>query len=143
MAPTPRMISAGLLFPTDGSRSAYLSRKDHWHTAAGPRNKWASSCPPPCEYEIFCDAEDNNWRDDRPHLWGLLKGLPEIGTARERLAKFPALSNPSDSWHGYPVSALDPRREFEHRPRVALVSRWVAAGLIEPAEGARINRGKV
>lgn len=143
MSPAPRMTAAGLLFPPDESRSAYLSRKDHWRTAAGERNKWAASCPPPGEYAIFCDAEDNDWRDDRPHLWGLLKGLPQIGTYRECIAKFPAVTNPSDPWHGYPVSALDPRREFEHRPAAALVNRWVAAGLIGPVDGARIIRGKV
>ena len=143
MAPAPRMTPAGLLFPAYGSRSAYLSRKDHWRTAAGPRNKWAASCPPPYEYAIFGDAEDNGWRDDRPHLWGLLAGLPQIGLSGERIAKFPGISNAADPWHGYPVSALDPRREFEHRPKPALVKRWVAAGLIDEYDGARINRGKV
>src|SRR5215471_944772 len=36
IGPVPRMTRAGLYFPAEGSHSAYLSRKDHWHTASGP-----------------------------------------------------------------------------------------------------------
>lgn len=143
MAAAPTMTSSGLLFPATASRSAYLSRTDHRHIASGSRNKWATSCPPQCEYTIFCDAEEHHWSDSRPHLWGLLRGLPEIGTESERIAKFPARTNTSDPWHGYPVSALDKRREFDHRPQPQLVRRWVEAGLIDEIDEARINRGKV
>jgi hypothetical protein len=120
-----------------------LSRTDHRHIARGSRNKWSASCSPACEYDIFCDSEDNNWRDSRPHLWGLQQGLAEIGQSGERIAKFPAPQNTTDAWHGYPVSALDPRREFEHRPEPNLVLRWRLAGLIDEVDQARINRGKV
>lgn len=61
----------------------------------------------------------------------------------ERIAKFPAVQNDHDPWHGYPVSALDHKREFDHRPEPGLVARWVASGLITRTQGARINRGKV
>jgi hypothetical protein len=96
-----------------------------------------------CEYSIFSDSVRSDWRDDRPQLWGLLRDLVVIGTARERLAKFPEPSNVVDPWHGYPVSALDPKREFEHRPHPSLVKRWRDAALINDAQAARINRGKV
>lgn len=139
----PTMTSSGLLFPSSGARSAYLSRTDHRHIARGSRNKWAVTCDPRCEYGIFCDSEDNGWRDSRPHLWGLRSGLIRIGQDGERLAKFPFPQNASDPWHGYPISALDPRREFEHRPEPGLVREWRMAGLIDEVDEARINRGKV
>ena len=63
--------------------------------------------------------------------------------SRERIAKFPAVQNEGDAWHGYPVSALDPKREFEHRPEMDLVQRWLDVGLITDRQAARINRGKV
>jgi hypothetical protein len=139
----PKMTSSGLYFPETTTRSAYLSLNKH-RLAGGPGNKWdGSRCPVACEYEIFCQSEDNSWRDSRPPLWGLRKGLPQIGTNRERLAKFPARQNQTDPWHGYPVSALDHRREIEHRPEPALVRRWREAGLIDDVGEARINRGKV
>jgi len=134
------MTSDGLLFGPQGGRSAYLCRKDHRLTG-GSRNKW--SCTHQEEYVVFCDAEVNAWIDSRPQLWGLLPGLPEIGTKRERIAKFPRPSNATDAWHGYPVSALDDKREFEHRPEPALVERWRLAGLIDDIQASRINRGKV
>jgi hypothetical protein len=61
----------------------------------------------------------------------------------ERIALFRRPSNDPDPWHGYPVSAADPKRELEHRPEPELVERWMAAGLISRFDAARINRGRV
>ena len=139
----PTMTPAGLLYPATNANSAYLSRNDHRSFASGNRNKWATTCNPPCEYGVFCQAETEVWRDGRPQLWGLLPGLRVIGSDGERMAKFPDPPNPHDAWHGYPVSAQDPRREFEHRPEFDLIDRWEAAGLIDGTQAARIRRGKV
>lgn len=137
------MTSSGLLFSAQPSKSAYLSRRDHWANAAGNRNKWDHSCPPPCEYEVFCAAEDAGWRDSRPQLWGIKPRLAILGLEERCLAKFPDPPNALDPWHGYPVSAMDRRRDLVHRPEPDLVDRWVAAGVIDEWDGARIKRGKV
>jgi hypothetical protein len=137
------VVQSGVLFPASEFNSSYLSRNDHRSFADGPRNKWSASCPPVREYKVFCIAEDNGWRDDRPNLWGIEAGLPEIGGNGECLAKFPDPSNAADNWHGYPVSARDLRREYEHRPKPALVRQWREIGVISETQEARINRGKV
>lgn len=143
MTDRPTPVPAGLLFPVSGSNSSYLSRDDHRSVADGLRNKWDKSCPPRREYDVFCQAEDNGWRDNRPQLWGLEVGLRQLGKSGERSAKFPDPSNATDWWHGYPVSARDPKRAIEHRPKPELVRRWTDLGLISEVQRARINRGKV
>jgi hypothetical protein len=100
-------------------------------------------CPPTHEYAIFGAAESKEWKDDRHHLWGFMPGLIMVGTQGERLAKFPAPQNAADPWHGYPVSALDHKREFDHRPCGALIDKWRDDGLITAVEAARIRRGKI
>lgn len=137
------MTPAGLLFEATPANSGYLSRNDHRSFSTDRRNKWATSCAPPVEYSVFCRAELAKWRDSRPQLWGLLPQLEVIGLDNRKLAKFPNPKNATDAWHGYPISALDPKREFEHRPEPALVNRWLADGLITPQQAARIKRGKV
>lgn len=141
---SPLQTPAGLLFDADPPNSAYLSRTDHRSFADGGRNKWSTTCPPPEEYAVFCDAEVNVWRDSRPQLWGLKPNLPEIGLDGRSLAKFPDPTNPAvDPWHGYPVSARDHKRQLEHTPESSLVDRWLALGLISPVQAARIKRGKI
>lgn len=137
------MTSAGKLYPATDVNSAYISRKDHRPFATSNRNRWATRVSPDSEYVIFCEAETNNWTDQRPHLWGVEQGLVELGTNGERIAKFPHRQNPQDAAHGYPVSALDPKREIEHRPQPPLVRRWREADLIDDVQAARINRGKI
>lgn len=140
---SPKATTAGILFASTSTNSAYLSRKDHQPFSTDRRNKWAPSCPPPDEREVFCDAETEGWRDTRPQLWGIKQDLQVLGLEDRRLAKFPDPSNTSDPWHGYPVSALDPKREIEHRPDSELVDRWVACGLISKQQASRIKRGKI
>jgi hypothetical protein len=72
-----------------------------------------------------------------------LPGLIVVGTDGQALAKFPDPPNASDAWHGYPISALDPKCDFAHRPEFELIDRWEAAGLIDDTQAARIRRGKV
>jgi len=141
MSPTPTATSDGMLYAAHGATPAYLCRNDHRPTATPERNRW--SLPPQGEYGVFLDAEAKKWRDSRPQLWGLVLGLPEIGLEGRRLAKFPDVQNAADPWHGYPVSAQDPRREIEHRPEPALVDLWRKANLITDTQAARIKRGKV
>ena len=92
---------------------------------------------------MFCAAEANGWRDSRPQLWGLKPNLDEIGVDGRALAKFPDPTNLTDPWHGYPVSARDPKRQLEHTPERTLVDEWRDSGLISAVQAARMKRGKV
>jgi hypothetical protein len=141
MSPHCLATPAGIRYPAQAGASAYLCRYDHRPNAAGWRNKWCGL--PDEEYVVFVDAEINDWRDARPQLWGLVRGLTPIGTVGECIAKFPEVANSGDDWHGYPVSALDPRHELEHRPETDLVNRWRRADLITDRQASRIKRGKV
>lgn len=135
---------AGLQFGPTPKGKRYLSRNDHRSFSRDfRRNRWAASCPPHEEYGIFLQADNNDWYDSRPHLWGLKPHLPVIGTKGERIALFRSPMNNADPWHGYPVSAADRNRELAHRPESPLVDRWLAAGLLSDFEALRIKRGRV
>jgi hypothetical protein len=122
----------------------YISLNQHRHFAHASRNRWAQLCPPQHEFATFSAADLNDWRDSRPHLWGIQPGLSVLGCDGECIALFRRPTNkPPDPWHGYPVSALDRGREYEHRPEPRLVDVWVESGLINTRQGNRINRGKV
>ncbi|MEJ1195176.1 hypothetical protein [Pseudarthrobacter sp. CCNWLW207] len=136
-----RATSAGILFDASGTVPAYLSRTDHRQQASGHRNKW--KILPLEEYGIFITSHKEKYVCDKKHNWGVGIKFEEFGTDGERIAKFPNPSNPSDERHGYPVSARDSKREFEHRPPATLTSRWRDKGYISEIEKARIDRGKV
>ena len=137
--PTPAGVRVG---PTTRG-SFYLARNDHQHYATPQRNRWNRQYRPPAQFVVLDDAERYSWMDSSQNLWGVSPGLPVLGTQDERIAKFPARSNPSDHWHGYPVSALDPGREFSHRPDPEIVSKWHSKGYIDERQRARIKRGKI
>jgi hypothetical protein len=139
----PQPAEAGVTFAATDQNSAYVARNDHQHWANPVRNRWATTCPPPSQYEIFCDAEDNDWRDSRPALWGLRPDLPILGTNKQRLAKFPEPPNDDDAWHGYPVSCWDENSFNAHVPEESLLDRWFEAGLITDTQRSRIRRRKV
>ena len=123
--------------------NTYLARYDHQHSATSQRNRWAQHCRPQAQFDILNDAETRSWMDTKCNLWGVSNGLTVLGTNGERIAKFPARSNPHDDWHGYPVSALDPGRALIHRPELTIVSKWHSDGYITEVQRARIKRGKV
>ncbi len=135
---------SGVEFGPTGSGKRYLSRNDHRNFSKDPRrNKWAKACKPTEEYSIFVQADASGWRDSRPHLWGVQSGLAVLGEDGEAIALFRDSNHPDLPWHGYPVSATDPKRELEHRPEPALVEIWLSSGVISAPQAARINRGKV
>ena len=136
-------IPSGVQFPATGGCDPYLSLTKHRPTSKGPGNKWAASVLPRDEYSIFSRSFVNGWQDDSGHLWGVEQDLVAFGSNGECLAKFPRRSNVHDPWHGYPVSATDPKRSREHRPAPSLVRCWIDADVISKPQGARIRRGKV
>lgn len=139
MTPTASGVRVG---PTSAGNH-YLARNDHQHFAHPARNRWSEGCLPLAQFELLEEAESNDWSDSKSHLWAVGRDFLEIGAEGERIAKFPRRQNPSDDWHGYPVSALDRRRAHEHRPEPELVSLWYENGLITEVERARIKRGKI
>lgn len=143
MSPTITTTASGIrVGPTSGGNH-YLARDDHQHFAHSARNRWNDRCLPLKQFELLEAAESNGWTDSRSHLWAVGTDFQEIGTDGERIAKFPERANHADDWHGYPVSALDPKRAHEHRPEPELVSRWYESGLITQVQRARIKRGKI
>jgi hypothetical protein len=140
---TPIPQSGGLLFAAQGLIAAYLSTFKHRPTSGPGASKWANTCPPTDEYQIFVASFTGKWHGNNGDLWGLQSGQPVIGMCKEAIAKFPNGGNPLVPWHGYPVSALDNKRSYVHRPPPAVVKKWVDLGLINRFQGARINAGKV
>ena len=77
----------------------------HYHrpsSAFPDKSKWAISQDEECH--TFCVSTDRDWTDDAGSRWYVDGSGEELGTARERVAKFPRPSNTRDPWHGYPVS---------------------------------------
>ena len=138
---TSRATPAGILFESSNSTPAYLSRNDHRNGARGTKNKWGIR--PPAEYEVFASSSRGGFTCSNGHNWGIRQSFGVLGKDGEKIAKFPRPSNSSDERHGYPVSARDTNREFEHRPPAELTSRWRDGGLITEFEKARIDRGKI
>lgn len=134
---------AGVRVGPTACGSFYLARDDHQHFASPQRSRWVQHCRPYDQFRILDDAESRSWTDGHSNLWGVSIGLTVLGTNGERIAKFPARSNPHDDWHGYPVSALDPGRSLIHRPESTIVSQWHSDGYINEVQRARIKRGKV
>lgn len=136
-----RQTPAGFLFDASDTVPAYLSRKDHRRLADGSRNKWRIL--PADEYGVFVASHKEGYLCSKDHSWGVGSSFELLGTNKERIAKFPRAENPTDERHGYPVSARDPRREFEHRPPPEITTRWRDQQLITEIDKARIDRGKV
>lgn len=83
--------------------------KSHWNLSAGD------------ECHSFCESTDHGWTDSTGSRWYVDANGKEIGTSHERVATFPAPSNTTDPWHGYPVSGR----------RGADMSRPVPAEILE------------
>lgn len=136
-------VPSGIHFPALNSCDPYISLSKHRPSSGGRDNKWSSSIKPSDEYLIFKRSFMSRWLDPTGHLWGLQNNLVTIGSNGERLAKFPRRANESDPWHGYPVSALDQNRRYQHCPPPALISEWIDRQIVSESQGARIRRGKV
>ena len=133
---------AGIRFESLGGTPGYVSMNQHrGGSRSSKKNKWA--VPPPVEYEIFARSHRGGWTCSRLHNWSIQPGLAVIGKNDECIAKFPGSSNTTDDRHGYPVSALDHQRLWEHRPPPELTHRWVQSSLITDLQKKRIDKGKV
>lgn len=132
--------AAGFRFTPQAGIPGYVCRNDHRPHAGPARNRWSIS--PDEEWSVFAEAHLRGVSSRLP-LWGLKPDLAVIGLEERRIAKFPHVSNPHDDWHGYPVSARDPKRELEHRPPTQVTKLWLDLCLITLTQKARIDRGKI
>lgn len=139
--PARHSVVAGIRFDPIGSTPGYISMNQHRGGARRVRNRW--SVPPTAEYLVFQTSHSAHWTCPNGHLWGIQAGLKQIGLNEECVAKFPRPSNATDDRHGYPVSAQDHKRHWEHRPPPALTSEWKSSGLISDFQKKRIDNGKV
>lgn len=139
--PNPQQVPAGIEFAATATTPAYIAMNQHRGGARRNRNRW--SVPPPDEYGLFRTSHSRVWVCSNEHNWAVRSGLSVIGKNDERVAKFPKPQNTADPRHGYPVSARDPKRLWEHRPPPEVTSKWVAERLITDFQKNRIDRGKV
>lgn len=139
--PAHRATPAGIRFEAAGQTPAYISMHQHRQGGHQSRNRWSAS--PVEEYALFATSHTAQWTCQERHNWAVSHGLMPIGTNDECVAKFPRPSNSDDDRHGYPVSAQDHKRQWEHRPPPDLTSAWVASGLISELQKNRIDKGKV
>ena len=135
---TGATIPGGLEFgPTPVNQRMYHSLYRHrGHGSPLHKTVWATSITPPMEYAIFCESDTNDWRTVDGDYWSLYDGgNTEIGADGERLCRFQKTTNPSDPWHGFPVS---PQKKESDLPPVTLLDMWLATGVIEPAFRKRV-----
>lgn len=104
----------------------------------GKKSIWKSSISKQLEFEIFCEADDNNWQDQKGHYFGLRdQGCTPLGNNDERICKFPITSNSSDPWHGYPVGRSN------ETPPDSFINKWIKDKIITRTIGKSIQRGKL
>lgn len=136
MIASPR--PAGLEFGPTSSGKTYLSLYAHRGNHPG-KSCWANDLPPPEEYGIFETSDGGGHQDQSGHYWGTrdVRGTA-LGTRGERLAKFPNPANPSDPWHGYPVSPASGRAA--EAPPDDLVEALILSGLVSKALGRKLQK---
>ncbi|MCX6381001.1 MAG: hypothetical protein NT023_16260 [Armatimonadetes bacterium] len=134
-----RMTSEGLLFQPNTSGKSYLCIKYHRDGSSG-KSQWQIREIE--EHSIFCWADEGNWCDVRGHYWGTHdKGRTELGVKGERICIFPCPSNPTDVWHGYPIShSLGGSMT---KDLIDVVQRFIDAQVIDKTLGRNIQRGKI
>jgi hypothetical protein len=132
----------GVAFGPNAKGKHYVSLFKH--RGSGDRTKkscWLPLVSPPDEYGIFCSSDANEWYDAKGNYWGVRNSAAEpLGTDGERLAKFPATSNESDPWHGYPTSLLATERGG---PDDATIDRMAASDQISVVVKAKLMRRKI
>ena len=94
------------------------------------------------ECHAFCEARLSHWSDQAGNYWTVTKDGDKrlLGDRGERMAFFPAPSDETDTWHGFPVGGGKDALPFKQRPPADLVQRWTQEQRISRVNRARINR---
>ena len=132
----------GIVFGPTAAGTQYISLNYHRGGRRPDKNFWSPAFPPQDEFALFETAEAAPaWEDAQQHLWGVSdQGETELGLRGERVAKFPCPQNPTDQWHGYPVS---PKERDTDRPPDEVIDLWIELGAITRVWARRIQRRKV
>lgn len=133
------VVSDGVKFGPTKSGKIYISLNYHRsNTGRKGKSLWNSDIARKLEFEIFREADKENWRDGDGHYWGLRdQGLTELGTEEQRICKFPHTSNIQDPWHGYPVG------RSKDTPSDDFIEQWIKSGVINKTIGKNIEKGKL
>ena len=122
----------------------YISTKKHRHSTTNDHNKWRKGVNAVSQQKIAAIAVVGRFSAPDGSHWGACESLPTLGTEpRQRMAFFPPPKNPNDPEHGYPISALDPKRLVEHTPPIAVIDGWREAGIVSEIDAIRLSRGKI
>ncbi|HTA34378.1 MAG TPA: hypothetical protein VK721_13235 [Solirubrobacteraceae bacterium] len=130
----------GLSFGPTASSKMYLAMYQHrGHDPS--KSCWSPDVPPPMEYSIFERADDEQHSDPDGHYWGVRDAAgAALGTAGERLAKFPFNALETVPWHGYPVSPASGRPS--ETPPDSLIEGFIDAGVVSRTFGRKLQRRK-
>lgn len=85
--------------PPDTYQSLYYHRST---SSSAGKSHWALISNDECH--SFCIATDEGWTDNSGDRWYVTSSGAEVGSRQERVATYPAPSNSTDPWHGFPVS---------------------------------------
>lgn len=128
---------------------AYLATPKHRAGAGasytpGPPNKWLATIKPDAQRRIFSVGHSKAYVDSNGTFWGACVGLPQLGLGKyQRYAKFLAPKNTGEPFHGYPVSATDPKRTIEHKPPAEILTAWTSSGVLPKRDALLILKGKL
>lgn len=137
--PNGTMTPDGMQFGPTKSGKRYLCA--NWHRGRGDgQHKTCWIIEHEAEFLIFCDADENEWKDEAPgNYWGIRRDSEPIGENEERVAKFPVPQNDDDPWHGYPVFTGD----NGSKPPKPILDRWKSMEYISRSLQKRILKGQV
>lgn len=117
----------------------YLPKPDHNRNSTNRhKSKWAINDNQ--QFGVFIIAEtpeDELFCVENDCYFAAVDNCKEVlGTADERVAKFPSPQNLSDPWHGYPVRCL----ETQNIPSDELLDKMVEKNVISDITRRRIER---
>jgi hypothetical protein len=139
---TGKAIVGGIKFGPTLNGKMYISLYAHRGARKG-KSIWHIDISPMQEYRLFETSDKNGWADTRGHYWSFASadGSVPTGTEGQRLAKHPGVTNPSDPWHGYPVSPS--QTGDADAPTDNLVSIWLESRVITRTFARRIRDRRV
>lgn len=133
-------VGAVTLGPTSSGKPYASTMAHRGHRPSSKKSRW--SVTPEEEYELFEEADVNDWRCSKGNFWnrGDVEGRRSLGTRGEKLAKFPK-ARAGEPWHGYPVS---PRFDGPRgRPDDSLIERWVEDKQITRTFARRLQAARI
>ena len=119
----------------------YISKPDHRRTASYKNGKTRWRIEEGEEFSVFSIANECCFYCNEANaFFSIINKCQEIlGMDGQRVAKFPAVLNASDPWHGYPVTTKEPH----NRPSSELLDRIQSHDLITLPSRIKIEKGLI